>query len=191
LGAEQDDAGRFLPGFHFALGFASQGQFRSMIGDAPAWLLWRATGVSYAESTTSLEREWTKILAGPGIGCTSMKSTRRQETEAVGTTEIGQPEVGVWGMWAAGGRDPEIYEREVRDLPWGEYQVTVVMELYRVNCERCGVKAEKAKCCRARLLSAGGLRMRWGRPVRVRRYGEWRISFICQRGRCGRSMCII
>jgi hypothetical protein len=27
----------------------------------------------------------------------------------------------------------EIYEREVRDLPWGEYTVTVVIELYRVN----------------------------------------------------------
>ena len=39
----------------------------------------------------------------------------------------------------------EIYEWEVRDLPWGEYSVTVVIELYRVNCPRCGVKAEKAE----------------------------------------------
>jgi len=39
----------------------------------------------------------------------------------------------------------EIYEREVRDLPWGEYAVTVVIELYRVNCPRCGVKAEKVE----------------------------------------------
>ena len=37
----------------------------------------------------------------------------------------------------------EICEREVRDLPWGEYAVTVVIERYRVNCPRCGVKAEK------------------------------------------------
>src|SRR5215469_1176737 len=35
------------------------------------------------------------------------------------------------------------YEREVRDLPWGEYQVTVVIEVYRVDCPKCGVKAEK------------------------------------------------
>ena len=37
----------------------------------------------------------------------------------------------------------EIYEREVGDLPWKEYAVTVVIELYRLNCPRCGVKAER------------------------------------------------
>jgi transposase len=37
----------------------------------------------------------------------------------------------------------EIYEREVRDLPWAEYRVTVVVELYRVRCPDCGVKVEK------------------------------------------------
>ena len=36
----------------------------------------------------------------------------------------------------------EIYEREVRDLPWAEYQVTVIVELYRLRCPRCGVKKE-------------------------------------------------
>jgi len=35
------------------------------------------------------------------------------------------------------------YEREVRDLPWSEYRATVVIELYRVRCPDCGVKAEK------------------------------------------------
>jgi hypothetical protein len=39
----------------------------------------------------------------------------------------------------------EIYEREVRDLPWGEYAVSVIIELYRVDCPRCGVKAEKVE----------------------------------------------
>jgi transposase len=33
----------------------------------------------------------------------------------------------------------------VRDLPWGEYAVTVVIELYRVNCPGCGVKTEKVE----------------------------------------------
>jgi len=37
----------------------------------------------------------------------------------------------------------EIYEREVRDLPCFEYRTTVVIELYRVKCPDCGVKAEK------------------------------------------------
>jgi transposase len=37
----------------------------------------------------------------------------------------------------------ETYEREVRDLPWSEYLTTVVVELYRLHCPRCGVKTEK------------------------------------------------
>ena len=36
-----------------------------------------------------------------------------------------------------------IYEREVRDLPCFEYRTTVVIELYRVKCPDCGLKAEK------------------------------------------------
>ena len=32
----------------------------------------------------------------------------------------------------------EVYEREVRDLPWSEYKATVVIELYRVACPDCG-----------------------------------------------------
>src|SRR5437899_13096258 len=34
-------------------------------------------------------------------------------------------------------------EREVRDLPWGEYRTTVVIEVYRVCCPQCGIKVEK------------------------------------------------
>jgi transposase len=34
-------------------------------------------------------------------------------------------------------------EREVRDLPWSVYRVTVVLTVYRVNCSQCGVKTEK------------------------------------------------
>ena len=34
-------------------------------------------------------------------------------------------------------------EREVRDLPWGEFRTTVVIEVYRVCCPQCGVKVEK------------------------------------------------
>jgi len=37
----------------------------------------------------------------------------------------------------------EVYEREVRDLPWSEYKATVVIELYRVACPDCGLKTEK------------------------------------------------
>jgi transposase len=31
----------------------------------------------------------------------------------------------------------------VRDLPWRKYRATVIIELYRVSCPRCGVRIEK------------------------------------------------
>ena len=37
----------------------------------------------------------------------------------------------------------EVYEREVRDLPCFEFQTTVVIELDRIRCPDCGVKAER------------------------------------------------
>jgi transposase len=39
----------------------------------------------------------------------------------------------------------EVYEREVRDLPCFEFQTTVIIELYRIRCPDCGVKAEKVE----------------------------------------------
>lgn len=38
----------------------------------------------------------------------------------------------------------DVTERAVRDLPWGEFETTVFIELYRVKCPDCGVKREKA-----------------------------------------------
>lgn len=37
----------------------------------------------------------------------------------------------------------DVSEREVRDLPWGEYRTTVVVEIFRVRCPDCGVKVER------------------------------------------------
>jgi transposase len=37
----------------------------------------------------------------------------------------------------------DVYQQEVRDLPWSEYRATVVIELYRVRCPDCGIKTEK------------------------------------------------
>lgn len=37
----------------------------------------------------------------------------------------------------------DVTEREVRDLPWGEFRTTVVIEVYRVRCPDCGVRVEK------------------------------------------------
>lgn len=37
----------------------------------------------------------------------------------------------------------DVTEREVRDLPWGEYRTNVVIEIFRVRCPRCGVRVER------------------------------------------------
>jgi transposase len=37
----------------------------------------------------------------------------------------------------------DVSERDVRDLPWGEYRTTVVVEIYRVRCPDCGVRIER------------------------------------------------
>jgi transposase len=34
-------------------------------------------------------------------------------------------------------------ERRVRDLPWGTWQVWLVVEVHRVRCRRCGVRTER------------------------------------------------
>ncbi|MGA2114108.1 MAG: ISL3 family transposase [Bryobacteraceae bacterium] len=38
----------------------------------------------------------------------------------------------------------EIRQREVRDLPWRKFQTIVVVEFYRVDCPKCGLKVETA-----------------------------------------------
>jgi transposase len=37
----------------------------------------------------------------------------------------------------------DVAEREVRDLPWGEYRTIVVVEIDRVRCPDCGVRVER------------------------------------------------
>lgn len=39
----------------------------------------------------------------------------------------------------------EVYEREVLDLSCFEFRTTVVIELYRLRCPDCGIKAEKVE----------------------------------------------
>jgi transposase len=86
--------------------------------------------------------DWTRILGWPGY--------------RVYRNEIDEPakKLKLWVRRKAGKRVcsgcghgasaiAEVYEREVRDLPCFEYRTTVAVELYRVRCPDCGVKAEK------------------------------------------------
>jgi transposase len=90
------------------------------------------------------ESEWTKILGWPGY-----RVYRSEIHEEAKTLRLwvrrkrGNRRLECSGCGHRISKVAEIYEREVRDLPWSEYRTTVVIELYRVRCPDCGIKAEK------------------------------------------------
>lgn len=90
------------------------------------------------------DNDWTRVLAWPGY------RVWRSEIDESGKR------LRLWVRRKRGNRVlvcsgcgrrvdeiAEVYEREVRDLPCFEYRTTVVIELYRVRCPDCGIKAEK------------------------------------------------
>ena len=90
------------------------------------------------------ESEWTKILGWPGY-----RVYRSEINEAAKTLRLwvrrkrGKRKLECSGSGRRIHEIAEVYEREVRDLPWSEYRTTVVIELYRVRCPECGIQAEK------------------------------------------------
>jgi len=92
------------------------------------------------------DNEWTRILDWPGY-----RVYQQEVNEAAKTLKL-------WVRRKCGNRKlvcsgcgaklpdtavHEVYQREVRDLPWSVYRATVAVELYRLRCPTCGVKAEK------------------------------------------------
>ena len=92
------------------------------------------------------DNDWTKILGWPGY-----RVYRAEIDEGAKTLKLwvrrkpGNRKVVCSGCGRRVSEIREVYEREVRDLACFEYQTTVVLELYRVRCPRCGVKAEKVE----------------------------------------------
>jgi transposase len=90
------------------------------------------------------ENDWTKLLGWPGY------RVYRHEIDEQGKTlklwvrrKRGNRKLVCSGCGRKLSEACDIYQREVRDLPWSEYRATVVIELYRVRCRDCGVKTEK------------------------------------------------
>ena len=90
------------------------------------------------------DNDFTKILSWPGY-----RVYRHDIDEKAKTLKL-------WARRKRGNRKLEcsgcgrkfmdhhdVSEREVGDLPWGEFRTTVVVELFRVRCPDCGVKTEK------------------------------------------------
>jgi transposase len=90
------------------------------------------------------ESEWTKILGWPGY-----RVYRSEINEEAKTVRLwvrrkrGNRKLECSGCGRRIHEIAEVYEREVRDLPCFEYRTTVVIELYRLRCPECGIKAEK------------------------------------------------
>src|SRR6202140_4279595 len=90
------------------------------------------------------ENEWTKILGWPGYRV--YRSEIEEEAKRLRLwvrRKRGNRKLEYSGCGRRISQVAEVYEREVRDLPWSEYRTTVVIELYRVRCPDCRIKAEK------------------------------------------------
>jgi transposase len=92
------------------------------------------------------EHDWTSVLGWPGY------RVYRKEIDEAGKKLklwVRRKKAGLklicsgCGQHVAASRIQEICEREVRDLPCFEYSTTVVVEIYRVKCPRCGFRIEK------------------------------------------------
>src|SRR5580692_9354474 len=90
------------------------------------------------------DQDWTKILDWPGYRVYRHEINEKAKTLRLWVRrKSGHQKLVCSGCGQRAPRIHGIYEREVRDLPWSQYQATVVIELYRVDCPDCGVKAEK------------------------------------------------
>lgn len=89
------------------------------------------------------EREFTKILDWPGYGVYRHEIDEKARTLRLWVRRKRGNRV--FRCSGCGGRCTkiaEIRQREVRDLPWRKYQTFVVIEFYRVDCPKCGLKVE-------------------------------------------------
>ena len=90
------------------------------------------------------DNEFTKILGWPGY-----RVYRHEIDEAARTLRLwvrrkrGNRKLICSGCGRKFSDAHDCREREVRDLPWGEYRTTVIIEVYRVCCPQCGVRVEK------------------------------------------------
>lgn len=91
------------------------------------------------------DNDWTRVLGWPGY-----KVYRHEIDEGGKRLKLwvrrkrANKQLVCSGCGKLVGDIVESYEREVRDLPWSEYKVTVAIELYRIRCPDCGVRSEKA-----------------------------------------------
>jgi len=90
--------------------------------------------------------EWTKILGWPGYTVFQQEIDEKVKTLRLWVRrKRGNRRLICSGCGARIAEPSDTTEREVRDLPWGEFRTTVVIELYRVRCPKCGLRIERVE----------------------------------------------
>lgn len=90
------------------------------------------------------ENDWSKLLGWPGYRVYRHEIDEHDKTLKLWVRrKRGNRKLVCSGCGRKLTEACDIYQREVRDLPWSEYRATVVIELYRVRCPDCGVKTER------------------------------------------------
>ncbi|MGQ9635273.1 MAG: transposase family protein [Bryobacteraceae bacterium] len=136
------------------------------------------------------DREFTKILRWPGYQVYRPEIDEKAKVLRLWVRrKRGNRQIECCGCGRKFTEIYEVSERAVRELPWGEFQTTVFIELYRVKCPECGVKREKVLQLPSkapfskRFEDAEGLACESAPARQVAR--QWG----CRPARCGRSIC--
>jgi transposase len=91
-----------------------------------------------------MENDWTKVLGFPGYRVYKHEIDEEHKHLTLWIRrKRGNRTMICSGCGGRVHKLHEVYARAVRDLPCFEFQATVVVELYRVDCPECGVKSEK------------------------------------------------
>jgi transposase len=92
------------------------------------------------------DNDWTKILGWPGYRVYQYEIDETAKSLKLWVRrKRGNRKLVCSGCGRRVEEIHEVYEREVRDLPCFQYRTTVVVELYRVHCPDCGIRAEKVE----------------------------------------------
>lgn len=90
------------------------------------------------------DNDFTKILAWPGYGVFQHEINEGAKKLRLWVRRVRRSRTLICSGCGKRVRDVvDAREREVRDLPWGEYRTTVVVEVFRVRCPDCGVRIER------------------------------------------------
>src|ERR1035438_7301440 len=91
-----------------------------------------------------MDNDWTRVLGFPGYRVYKQEiDEERKHLKLWIRRKRGYRRMTCAGCGSRVHKIHGVGEREIRDLPCFEFQTTVVVELYRVDCPECGVKAEK------------------------------------------------